>query len=54
MAKKGYKFTNRIHSKKAIMSAVFGVLSGASLIVLAAGTATCIAIARRRKQHGKG
>ncbi len=34
MAKKGYKFTNRIHSKKAIMSTVFGVLSCASLIVL--------------------
>lgn len=34
MAKKGYKFTNKIHSKKAIMSAAFGVLSGTSLIVL--------------------
>ncbi len=34
MAKKGYKFTNRIHSKKAVMSAFFGALSCTSLIVL--------------------
>ena len=34
MAKKGYKFTNKIHSPKAVMSTVFGILSGVSLIVL--------------------
>ena len=32
--KKGYKFTNRIHSSKAIMSSVFGALSSISLIGL--------------------
>ena len=32
--KKGYKFTNKTHSQKAVMSTVFGVLSGASLIAL--------------------
>lgn len=35
MAKKrGYKFTNRTHSQKSIMSTVFGILSGVSMIVL--------------------
>lgn len=34
MAKKGYKFTNKSHSQKAVMSTVFGVLSGVSLIVV--------------------
>ena len=32
--KKGYKFTNRTHSEKAVMSTVFGMLSGVSLIVV--------------------
>lgn len=32
--KKGYKFTNKTHSQKAIMSTVFGVLSGVSLIAV--------------------
>lgn len=34
MAKKGYKFTNKKHSPKAVMSTVFGVLSVASLVTL--------------------
>lgn len=34
MAKKGYKFTNKKHSPKAVMSTVFGALSDISLIVL--------------------
>lgn len=34
MAKTSYKFTNKSHSKKAVMSTVFGVLSGVSLIVV--------------------
>lgn len=34
MAKKGYKFTNKKHSAKAVMSTVFGVLSDVSLGVL--------------------
>lgn len=32
--KKGYKFTNKTHSQKAVMSTVFGVLSGVSLIAV--------------------
>lgn len=32
--KKGYKFTNKSHSEKAVMSTVFGVLSGVSLIAV--------------------
>jgi len=32
--KRGYKFTNKKHSEKAIMSTVFGVLSLISLIVV--------------------
>lgn len=32
--KKGYKFTNKSHSGKAVMSTVFGVLSGVSLIAV--------------------
>ncbi len=34
MAKKGYKFTNKKHSQKSVMSTVFGALSLISLIVL--------------------
>lgn len=34
MAKKGYKFTNKKHSAKAVMSTAFGSLSVISLIVL--------------------
>lgn len=34
MSKKGYKFTNKKHSPKAVMSTVFGILSDVSLIVL--------------------
>lgn len=34
MAKKGYKFTNKKHSSKAVMSTVFGALGMISLIVL--------------------
>lgn len=35
MAKKrGYKFTNKAHSQKAVMSTVFGLLSMVSLIVI--------------------
>ncbi len=32
--KKGYKFTNKTHSQKAVMSTVFGVLSGVSLFAV--------------------
>lgn len=32
--KKGYKFTNKSHSEKAVMSTVFGVLSGVSLLAV--------------------
>ena len=32
--KKGYKFTNKTHSQKAVMSTVFGTLSCVSLIVV--------------------
>ncbi len=32
--KKGYKFTNKSHSQKAVMSTVFGVLSCVSLIAI--------------------
>lgn len=34
MAKKGYKFTNKKHSPKAVMSTVFGAMSEISLVVL--------------------
>lgn len=34
MAKKGYKFTNKTHSQKAVMSTVFGMLSSISLIAV--------------------
>ncbi len=32
--KKGYKFTNKSHSQKSVMSTVFGALSSISLIVV--------------------